>query len=502
MDRWLLDKDQQLEQKNEKRLGDIERKQLEEKQEIGRQVDRKIQEGHNQTRVEIDDLRMRIGLVETSRREEQVQVKELLEKSNETLRRKPGELMGMPEGVDWRRIEFSRLAPTGSLLRMPVLRLTGLPKVSVQTHVQQGCGQAGEDAYPRERFEQEQTSRKEQDQLKELNGKLEKSREEHGFPRTHAPEIPGIPAVTLGLGSSLPTEFDRQECEIGAPRSPWIPRSPFALGSSLSTEFDRQEFKKKLEKSREKSLFLRALHAQGMPWSPGGPEASMDPTVFGSSLPTEFDWQECEIGAPRPLWIPRSPLALGSSLSTEFDRQEFKKKLEKSREKSLFLRALHAQGMPWSPGGPEASMDPTVFGSSLPTEFDRQECEIGAPRPPWIPRSPLALGSSLSTEFDRQEFKKKLEKSREKSLFLRALHAQGMPWSPGGPEASMDPTVFGSSLPTEFDRQECEIGAPRPPWIPRSPWPLGHPSLNLNGSSMPVRSYFEGPLSTDMSMKC
>ena len=308
MDRWLLDKDQQLEQKNEKRLGDIERKQLEEKQEIGRQVDRKIQEGHNQTRVEIDDLRMRIGLVETSRREEQVQVKELLEKSNETLRRKPGELMGMPEGVDWRRIELSRLAPTGSLLRMPVLRLTGLPKVSVQTHVQQGCGQAGEDAYPRERFEQEQTSRKEQDQLKELNGKLEKSREEHGFLRTHAPEIPGIPAVTLGLGSSLPTEFDRQECEIGAPRSPWIPWSPFALGSSLSTEFDRQEFKKKLEKSREKSLFLRALHAQGMPWSPGGPEASMDPTVFGSSLPTEFDRQECEIGAPRPSVDPTVPV--------------------------------------------------------------------------------------------------------------------------------------------------------------------------------------------------
>jgi len=104
-ERRLQHRDQQL-AIYEERLHGIKRKQLEERQEVGRQVaevDRKIQEANtkflqdsNQTLIEVADLRMRLGQVETSLREEQGGV-------DMQLKKKSGELMSMAESVDWRR---------------------------------------------------------------------------------------------------------------------------------------------------------------------------------------------------------------------------------------------------------------------------------------------------------------------------------------------------------------------------------------------------------------
>jgi len=84
-----------FERKNEKWLGDVERKRLEEKQEVSRRVakvDKKIeeakiqfQEGRNQTVVEIADLRKRIEEIETSLRDEQNQVNKKMEANEKWL---------------------------------------------------------------------------------------------------------------------------------------------------------------------------------------------------------------------------------------------------------------------------------------------------------------------------------------------------------------------------------------------------------------------------------
>lgn len=126
--------------------------------EVGRQVDevdRKIQEANtkflqdlNPTLIDVADLRMRLGQVETSLREEQ-------DRGDMQLKKKPGELMSMAKTVDW-----TRIGHTGSLLRIPVHSGVGA-KVSSQTHLQPPSGQTGEGCTD----PQERTKRKEHDQL-------------------------------------------------------------------------------------------------------------------------------------------------------------------------------------------------------------------------------------------------------------------------------------------------------------------------------------------------
>ena len=98
VERRLQDRDQQLvtyERESEKRLGDVERKQLEEKHEVGKrvaEVDKKLEEamiqfkeGCNQTVIELADLNERLEQMESSVGKEQDKVKEKLEANENRL---------------------------------------------------------------------------------------------------------------------------------------------------------------------------------------------------------------------------------------------------------------------------------------------------------------------------------------------------------------------------------------------------------------------------------
>jgi len=162
---------------HEKWLGDVERKQLEEKQEVSRrvvEVDKKgeeakiqFQEGCNQTVVEIADLRKRIEQMETSLRDEQNQVNEKIEANEkwlDILERKQQE----------EKLEIGRQLAN---VDQKVEKREELQEV--WTQFQQDNDQMDEGMTGlRKRTEQVETSLAEgQDQLKEGNGKAQKLEE-------------------------------------------------------------------------------------------------------------------------------------------------------------------------------------------------------------------------------------------------------------------------------------------------------------------------------------